>query len=119
VSDVIEIRGLRALGICGALPEEQARPQPLEVELDVVADLSDAGASDSLDDTIDYSAVCETIERIITEERFTLLERLAERLTEMLLVDERVESVTVVVRKMRPPVAQHLDSSGVRLTRSR
>lgn len=119
MSDVIEIRGLRALGICGALPEEQARPQPLEVDLDVVADLSSAGASDALDDTIDYSAVCETTERIITEERFTLLERLAERLTEMLLVDERVESVTVVVRKLRPPVSQHLESSGVRLTRSR
>lgn len=119
MSDTIEIRGLRALGICGALAEEQARPQPLELDLDLVADLSAACASDALVDTIDYSAVCETVERIITEERFTLLERLAERLTEMLLVDERVETVTVVVRKLRPPVAQHLETSGVRLTRSR
>ena len=119
MTDTIEIRGLRALGICGALEEEQARPQPLEVDLDLRADLTTACESDALDDTIDYSAVCETVERIISEERFTLLERLAARLCEMLLLDERVDEVTVVVRKLRPPVAQHLDSSGVRITRRR
>ena len=45
----IELRGLRAAGICGALPEEQERAQPLEVDLDVVADLAAAGTSDALE----------------------------------------------------------------------
>lgn len=115
--DLIELRGLRALGICGALPEERERAQPLEVDLDVVADLSLAGRSDALDDTVNYGELAEAIDRVITTERFTLLERLAERLTEVLLAVDGVIEVTVAVRKLRPPVPQQLATSGVRITR--
>jgi len=118
-TDVIELRGLRAAGICGALPEEQERAQPLEVDLDVVADLSAAGRSDALADTIDYGALAAAIEGVLTTERFVLLERLAARLVEVVLADARVVEVTVAVRKLRPPVPQLLDTSGVRITRGR
>lgn len=117
--DLIELRGLRALGLCGVLPEEQDRPQPIEVDMDITADLGPAGSSDELDDTVDYGAVCSLVERVITTERFRLLERLALRIAEVVLSDERVATVSVSVRKLRPPVAQLLDSSGVRITRSR
>lgn len=117
--DLIELRGLRATGICGALPEEQTRPQPIEVDLDVAADLSVAGRSDRLDDTIDYGALCDVVERVVTTERRQLLEHLAERIAEVVLADDRVLSVTVSVRKLRPPVSQLLATSGVRITRSR
>ena len=59
------------------------------------------------------------VERIITAERFHLLEALATRLAEAVLVDERVVAVTVGVRKLRPPVPHHLDTCGVRITRTR
>lgn len=117
--DVIEVRGLRALAICGALPEEQVRPQPVEVDMDVAVDLRDAARSDDLADTVDYAALVADAERVLTSERFVLLERLAERLAEVALADERVDSVTVAVRKLRPPVPQQLDTTGVRLTRRR
>ena len=55
----------------------------------------------------------------MTGERFVLLERLAARICESVLADERVTRVTVSVRKLRPPVPQLLDTSGVRLTRGR
>jgi len=117
--DAIELRGLRALGICGALPEERERAQPLEVDLDVVADLSTAGRTDDLDDTIDYGALAAIVEQVITTERFMLLERLAERITEVVLATDGVVAVTVSVRKLRPPVPQQLSTSGVRITRPR
>jgi len=117
--DRIELRGLRALGICGALPEERERVQPIEVDLDVVADLAVAGQSDALDDTVNYGELAEAVEAVITTERFTLLERLAERITEVVLAVAGVEAVTVSVRKLRPPVPQQLDTSGVRITRPR
>ena len=117
--DQIELRGLVALGYCGVLQEEQSRAQPLEVDLDVVLDLATAGATDVLDETIDYGVLCAMVERIITTERFALLERLAERITEVSLADDRVDEVTVSVRKLRPPVPQQLSTSGVRITRRR
>ena len=49
-----------------------------------------------------------------------LLERLAERIAEVVLaVDPAVDAVTVTVRKLRPPVPQHLATSGVRIARGR
>ena len=54
MTDRIELRGLRVSGICGVLPEEQQRAQPLEVDVDIVADLTAASRSDDLADTADY-----------------------------------------------------------------
>lgn len=119
MADLIELRGLRALGICGALPEERERAQPLEVDLDLEVDLTAAGASDRLGDTVDYGAVADEVEAVVTSERFTLLERLAQRLCDVVLAHPQVAAVTVSVRKLRPPVPQHLASSGVRLRRVR
>ncbi|MEJ7585826.1 MAG: dihydroneopterin aldolase [Acidimicrobiales bacterium] len=114
------MRGRQALGICGVLTEEQARAQPLEVDLDVYLDLGAAGTGDDLAGTVDYGSLCAAVEQVITTERFQLLEGLAQRLHEVALAaDERVDAVTVAVRKLRPPVPQLLRSSGVRVHRRR
>ena len=117
MTDVIEIRGLVASAFCGALPEEQQRRQPFRVDLDVGADLSVAGASDRLQDTVDYGALCASVEELLTGGRFTLLEALAERIAEQVLEHPLVHTVTVTVTKLRPPVPQVLETSGVRITR--
>lgn len=118
--DRIELRGLRLTGIVGVLPHEQATPQPLELDLDVEVDLAAAGASDDLGDTVDYGALCDAVEEIVASTRYALLEALAERIaTTVLQQDQRVGAVTVSLRKLRPPVAQPLDTSGVRITRRR
>lgn len=115
--DVIQLRGLRALGTHGVLPEERDRPQPFEVDLDVEADLRAAGRSDEVSDTIDYGALAALVAAVLEGERCALLERLAERIAESVLADGRVRSVTVTVRKLRPPVPVLLGHAGVRLTR--
>ena len=120
-TDLLELRGLRLVALVGALPEERTRAQPLEVDLDVEADLSVAGASDHLSDTVDYGALCELVVRTIRGGGHTaLLEALAERTAQAVLAaDERITGVTVWVRKVRPPVPQDLATSGVRVTRRR
>jgi dihydroneopterin aldolase len=117
VADVIQLRGLRALGVHGVLPEEQARPQPFEVDLDLTVDLRAAGRSDRLDDTVDYGAVAAATTRCIETEQHALLERLAERIAEAALADRRVTAVTVTVRKLRPPLAGAVDHVAVRVSR--
>ena len=117
MTDRIELRGLRVLGICGALPEEKDRPQPLEVDLDLEVNLATPGQTDALPDTVDYGALARAAARVATTERFTLLERLAQRIADEVGADPRVESVTVGVRKLRPPVPVDLATAGVRITR--
>jgi dihydroneopterin aldolase len=105
--DHIIIAGLRELGVHGVLAEEQTRPQPFEVDVELSVDASSAGESDGLDDTVDYSAVAEAVSRVVRSERYQLLERL----------DERVLAVTVTVRKLHPPVRAMVEHVAVRIER--
>ena len=87
--------------------------------MNLLLDLSAAGESDALDDTVDYGVLCDMVDRIVETERFALLERLATRVAEVALSDERVDSVRVSVRKLEPPVSQALTTSGVTIERGR
>ncbi len=119
VEDRIELRGLQVRAVVGVLPHERLAPQPLEIDLDLVVDLTAAGSSDALGDTVDYGEVCETVRRIVTALEPLLLERLAAAVAEAVLaLDSRVAAVTLVVRKTAPPV-DSLASSGVRISRTR
>jgi len=63
--------------------------------------------------------VAATVGRIVAGESHRLLERLATRIADdVLAVDRRIESVTVTVRKLRPPVPLDLASAGVTITRT-
>lgn len=55
---------------------------------------------------------------MIVDERFALMERMAARLAEVVLGDSRIAAVTVTVRKLRPPVPQQLETSGVTIRRT-
>ena len=119
--DLIELRGLRVAGIVGVLPQEQAQAQPLEVDLDVAPDLAAAGASDDLADTVDYGALCAVVEQVVTDHALRAARGAgrAHRRRRCSAPTPGSTSVTVAVRKLRPPVAQQLDTSGVRITRAR
>ena len=67
--DRIVIAGLRELGVHGVLAEEQTRPQPFEVDVELSVDASRAGESDALEHTVDYSAVAESVSRVVRSER--------------------------------------------------
>lgn len=119
-TDKIELRGLRVDAICGVLPHERTTPQPLELDLDVIVDLSAAGASDALVDTVDYGAVTAIAANVTEKLAPQLLEHLASAVVDAILaLDERIAAVEIAVRKLEPPVPERLATSGVRLTRAR
>jgi dihydroneopterin aldolase len=115
--DRILITGVRALGVHGVLPEEQVRPQPFEVDVELEIDLAAAGTSDALGDTVDYGSVAEAIVRVVSSERHQLLERLATRIGEVCRADPRVTGVSVTVRKLNAPVAAMIDHVAVQIHR--
>ena len=115
--DHIILTGIRALGAHGVLPEEQARPQPFEVDLDLAVDLGPAGRSDALSDTVDYDGLTAKVVGILESGGCALLETLAARIASACRVDPRIQGVTVTVRKLRPPVPALLDHVAVRIER--
>jgi 7,8-dihydroneopterin aldolase/epimerase/oxygenase len=115
--DRILVSRLREMGVHGVLAEEQVRAQPFEVDLELFVDLTRAGASDALADTVDYGALSEAVRNIVASEHYQLLERLAQRIADVCRTDPRVERVVVEVRKMEPPVTAEVDHVGVRIER--
>jgi dihydroneopterin aldolase len=109
------------VGIHGVLPEEQSRPQPFELDLDIETDLRAAGSSDLLADTADYAAVAEVASRIISgPPSYQLLESLGRAIAEAALAsDPRIAAVTVHLRKLQPPLPVDIATVGIRITRSR
>lgn len=118
-TDRIELTGIRAVGTIGVLPEEQSRAQPFDVDLVIEFDARLAGEKDDLDASVNYAIPIEIVQRIITEEKHLLLERVATRICEDVLALAGVDAVDVVVRKLRPPVPQDIASTAVRLHRRR
>jgi dihydroneopterin aldolase len=117
MTDRIRIIGLREMGIHGVLPEEQTRPQPFEVDVEMSVDLRPAGDSDDLADTVDYGAVSDRVRQIVATERHQLIERLAARIAEVCRADDRVTAVAVTVRKLHPPVEAMVDHVAVHIER--
>ena len=119
--DEILLEGMRFYGYHGVNPEEQTLGQRFVVDLSISADLRDAGLSDDLNRTISYSAVFKTVRPIVEEQRFDLLEALAEAISDAVLREfPAAEGITVTLRK--PGVSIRgaiLDAAGVRITRHR
>jgi 7,8-dihydroneopterin aldolase/epimerase/oxygenase len=107
------------MGTIGVLPEEKERAQPFEVDVDVFTDVSAAGATDDLTNTIHYGEVAAAIAAVVENERHELLERVATRISEEVLAFDGADAVTVVIRKLRPPVPHDLATSAVRIHRTR
>lgn len=117
-TDRIELSDLRFTAVVGVLPEERERAQPLRLDLAVSVDLSEAGLSDDLGDTIDYGGLCDVAVEVGTHERPQLLERLATVVADAVIsFDGRISGVEVCLAKLRPPVPHSLQSAAVRITR--
>lgn len=116
---VIELRGLRAFGRHGVLPQEAERGQVFVLDVDLQLDLAAAAASDDLADTVHYGELAERLVEAVAATRFDLIEALAGHLAEVALADQRVQAVEVRVGKPAAPVGVPLDDVGVRLRRRR
>ncbi len=117
--DALLVTGIRVEGRHGVLPEEQERPQPFEVDLEIEVDLRTAGASDHLGDTVDYAVVASEVSSIVGSRSFALLERLAEEIARCVLAFGEVRGVTVTVKKLDPPMPMSVEHVAARIYRSR
>lgn len=120
MSDLIELRELRVSAVVGVLSEERDRPQPLAFDIDIARPFEEAAMNDDLTETTNYAEVLRLTTTVARDGAFLLLETLAYRVAhEILGFDDAITSVTVAVRKLRPPVPEDVASVGVRCTVSR
>jgi dihydroneopterin aldolase len=115
--DRVVVQDLRLPARIGWTSEERATPQDVFVTAEMVADLSIAGSSDSLEDTVDYHAAVRTISELVRSSSSKLLEHLAEEIAQRLLGLSLVVRVTVEVRKALAPVEEEVGAIGVHIER--
>ena len=116
--DVVELRGLRARGRHGVLPAERELGQVFGVDVTMHLDTRPAAASDDLADAVDYGAVAQAVHAVVAGEPVDLLETLAARVADAVLVDHRVRAVDVAVHKPSAPLTVAFDDVVVRVHRA-
>lgn len=115
--DTIWIKGLELFAYHGVNPEEKRDGQTFLLDIAMKADLEQARHSDCLNDTVNYAAVRKTVQRAFTEARFDLIERAAQTVCEAVLAEhERVEEITLLLKKPEAPMNAKFEYVAVELT---
>ena len=117
--DRIEITGIEAYGYHGVFPEERRLGQTLVVDLVVEADLSRAGGSDRVEDTLDYGHLVRLTRDLVARSDHQLLEALAENLASLILEMELARRVHVRIAKPRAPIPDFPGTVAIRITREK
>jgi FolB domain-containing protein len=97
--DRIHIRDLACRCVVGVNPEERVNKQDILVNVTLETDLARSGASDRIEDTVDYKDLKNRILSAVEDSQFFLIERLAECIAEVCLADKRVQAATVTIDK--------------------
>ena len=106
MSDRIVLRGLRAWGHHGVFDFERRDGQEFVVDVALELDTAHAAESDDLSDTVDYGDLADRLVAVLSGEPSNLLEKVAQKLADVCLVDERVGAATVTLHKPQAPI-QH------------
>ncbi len=118
--DKIHIKGLVLKAYHGVNPEEKENGQNFVLDITASLDCTKARISDDLNDTVSYAKMIKTVRRIFTEEKNDLIERAAERVAEALLKEyEKLDSVSVLLKKPEAPISAEFDYVAVEITKTR
>ena len=113
------MKNIAFYGYHGTNAHEAELGQRFFMDVEMSLDLGEAIAADDLDRTVNYKAVFEDVRKIAENERFRLLESLAESIACTILERYRVERVVIRIRKPSVPLEGILDHVEVEVDRSR
>jgi dihydroneopterin aldolase len=98
--DTIFISDLRFDILIGVYDWERRVPQTVQLDLEIGIPDGSRPRSDRIRDTVDYAKVIERIKASLLQERFLLVERLAEHLAELVMTEFKAPWVKVSVSKL-------------------
>lgn len=112
----IFIEKLVLKGKHGVSDREREVAQEFHIDISIEADTETAGKTDNISDTVNYKDFVEIAKRIVEGPSMHLVETLAQKIADGILADNRVESVSVTIRK---PHVLPSGIPGVRITLTR
>ena len=116
--DAIIIEGLKVETVVGCFTWERQIQQPLMLDLIIATNLSQAAASDELQDTLNYAEICSISAQVIQQAAPKLIEHAAQLVLDALFTTfTAIESISITIRK--PAIIPEANSVGIRLERHR
>ena len=114
----IALENIRLYGYHGASENERELGQRFEVDVEIIADLSEAVSSDDMKKTVDYEKVYRLVESEVVNQKYHLLEAMADKIARDVLEQFGALEVVVRVRKPSVPIAGSIDHVEVEVVHS-
>ncbi|MFH1336493.1 MAG: dihydroneopterin aldolase [Candidatus Zixiibacteriota bacterium] len=114
---IIRLHNMTFYGYHGVSAAERQTGRRFEVDVELMVDMEKPAKSDKLKDTVNYTDVYRTVEQIVLQNSFSLLETIAVKLANQILKKFKPQEVTIRVRKKIPPVPGNLDDIEVEVKR--
>jgi dihydroneopterin aldolase len=103
LKDRLKIKGMTFHAFHGVTEVERESGQRFEVDVELLLDLTMAGRTDLMENTIDVRDIYETVEEVVIEGHFMLIEAMAQRIADVIF--DRYSVGEVIVRIAKPYAA--------------
>lgn len=117
--DKIIIQGARFLVHLGVSVEERKKKQTIIIDCELFYPLKNAGATDDLQHTLNYSEVHALLKRLVESHEWHLIEAIAEKSAMAVLQSFPVHGIHIVVKKPGALALKDVDYCAVDIMRKK
>ena len=117
--DKVRILNLKIPARHGVYEFEKDKDSIFELDVEMHTDLSIAGQTDDLKNTINYNKAVSDITDIFTQKDYHLIEAVGQAICKKLLADFKIQKVVIKIRKPHAPIMANLDTVEVELVREK
>ncbi len=97
---LIKIKNLRLQTVVGVYDWEEKINREIIINAEIETDFKNSLISDDLADAIDYETITSKIKNLIATSRFKLVERMAQKVADVIMEDSRVKKCRVEIDKI-------------------
>ena len=119
MTDELSVTGIECFAHHGVFDFERREGQVFVVDLVLGIDTRPAAASDDLVDTVNYGTLVADVKAAVERDPVDLIETVAQRITDVCLLDTRVEWARVTLNKPDAPIDATYSDVALTITRTR
>ena len=119
MTDELSVTGIECFAHHGVFDFERREGQVFVVDLVLGIDTRPAATSDDLVDTVNYGTLVADVKAAVERDPVDLIETVAQRITDVCLLDTRVEWARVTLHKPDAPIDATYSDVALTITRTR
>jgi len=119
MTDELSVTGIECFAHHGVFDFEKREGQVFVVDLVLGIDTRPAAASDDLVETVNYGTLVADVKAAVERDPVDLIETVAQRITDVCLLDTRVEWARVTLHKPDAPIDATYSDVALTITRTR